>query len=1037
MPPSRQSSLKGHQPPITSPISPSFNTSSISSQAGKAPIRSASGTTTGVSISPNVSSPTTINGKGTANSFDLAGPTSNAHGGIIGAGGRNTPQSATVFSNPGTFVVNRPGSASAINRRRSEHIASPIDQHSSPHWPSNLPNYGQSQQSHHPHTATISHSHPYQNVFEEEGITFDDDEQDKGHGASRRASASIAANNSGGRWTPTILSNMLRKAEGRFSPVSTFANHNAAINTASSSHKNAQPISPRFKMVTSEPEELTQENEEAAFNTNDQHAHSGRNTPACYRPQTESGPKLGLVIEQSSQEASNFIMNAGSGSGYGGRSASRNHSKTNGAYTPSSPATRQMHPLSHAHKMSTASSTSASSHSIKMQSPQMMSHSRHVSLHKNSLQSSPNIGPSSGSGANASPLIVPQARRGAINLRHAKRRGKSGAGGKRRNRATSHSVPIHIQVVRLLRLAFWALLHPLGACKSFSSFVTTTMYDIDKAFRDPRTGNRVWRPAWLGAYVPLLIWLAVSLSSTFTVLVWHTEVFQGLDRLSTYLQSLGLTGRLILGFLIFITTFPPLPLYSTLIILCGFSFGLIQGFIISYIAALSGAIVVFVMSRSFLKGWMVGLLNQSGGLKKVVRAIEKRPKLLFLVRLAPYPYNLMNTLLASSPTLTLKTYTMCTALALPKLLVHCGLGTTIKNFAAYNGAASSSGTNSKGEPLIGDDHANADQAKASETAELIKHVFGLVGVVLCVGIFFYLFSVARKAVDEELDGDDLAADEYELMATDEEDSADGLEDDELNIANGGFDSSRNVSSDGSREDVSGSQRNSSQSFVRSNGVQFAGRNSNSDATLVNGGGMLNVMKHKAHESTEGATPLFIAPSSSVDGGIHGDGSGNTAKDGGFFGAWGYTPSSRAMTGSQSSIGGGNAFVSKRYMDSQTSLVDSIAEMEKHANAISGFEGDHDIYGTANDQRHDISIEFSPLPVKAKHVNAIKQQSAISGDDELDGEQERQSLLDVDRDRASRKSQMGYEEDHFGGLQEHEIDDSRAITPRTTSKASEK
>ncbi|MCO5584981.1 hypothetical protein L7F22_038913 [Adiantum nelumboides] len=1039
MSPSRQSSLKGNQP-ATRPISPSLNNSSTSSQAGKAPIRTASGTTTGVSISPNVSSPTTINGKGTANSFDIVGHPTNPHGNVIGGGGRHTPQSATVFGNSGSFVVNRPGSASAINRRRSEHsvVASPIDQHSSHNWPSNSPTYGQNQHHHHPHSATISHFHPYQNVFEEEGITFEDDEQDKGHGSSRRASAAIAANSSGGRWTPTILSNMLRKAEGRFSPVNSFTHHNAPTNTASSSHKNAQPISPRFKIVTSEPEEITQEDGVATY-TNDQPTLGGRKTPSRYRPQTESGSKLGLVIEQSSQDSSNVTMSAGSGSGYGGRSTSRNQSKTNGAYTPSSPANRQMHPLSHAHKMSTASSASASSHSIKMHSPQMMSHSRHASLHKNQLQSSPNIGPSSGSGANASPLIIPQARRGAINLRHANRRGKGGVGvaGKRRNRATTHSVPIHIQVARLLRLIFWALIHPLGACKSFSSFLTTTMYDIDKAFRDPRTGNRVWRPAWLGAYVPLLIWLAVSLSSTFTVLVWHTEVFQGLDRLSKYLQSLGLTGRLILGFLIFITTFPPLPLYSTLIILCGFSFGLIQGFIISYIAALSGAIIVFIMSRSLLKGWMVGLLNQSGGLKKVVRAIEKRPKLLFLVRLAPYPYNLMNTLLASSPTLTLKTYTMCTALALPKLLVHCGLGTTIKNFAAYNGAASSSGTDSKGEPLIGDDHTSADQAKASETAELIKHVFGLVGVVLCVGIFLYLFSVARKAVDEELDEDELAADEYELMATDEEDSADGLEEDELNIANGGFDSSRNVSSDGSREDVTNSQRNSSQSFPRSNGVQFAGRNSNSDATLVdgrlvNGSGTLNVKKHKAHESNDGVTPLFIAPSSSIDGGVHGDGSGNTAKDGGFFGAWGYTPSSRALTGSQTSISGGNAFVSKRYMDSQTSLVDSIAEMEKHANAMSDFEGDHDIYGTANDQRHDISIEFSPPPIKDK------QQSTIDDDDDdgLDEKHERRSLLQVDRDRASRRSQMGYEENHFGGVHDHDIvDDSRAITPRTSSKTS--
>jgi uncharacterized membrane protein YdjX (TVP38/TMEM64 family) len=59
----------------------------------------------------------------------------------------------------------------------------------------------------------------------------------------------------------------------------------------------------------------------------------------------------------------------------------------------------------------------------------------------------------------------------------------------------------------------------------------------------------------------------------------------------------------------------------------------------SYAAALSGAVLVFAASRSFLRTPMIKLLARSGGLKKVVRAIEKRPKLLFLIRLSPYPYN--------------------------------------------------------------------------------------------------------------------------------------------------------------------------------------------------------------------------------------------------------------------------------------------------------------------------------------------------------------------------------------------------------------
>ncbi|KAE8213311.1 hypothetical protein CF327_g3145 [Tilletia walkeri] len=293
-----------------------------------------------------------------------------------------------------------------------------------------------------------------------------------------------------------------------------------------------------------------------------------------------------------------------------------------------------------------------------------------------------------------------------------------------------------------------ALLHPRTTCTRIGRWAVRTCREIDNSFRDPRTRERVWKPEWLDAYVPFLIWLGVSLASTGTVIVFHTKVFTALDELSQTLQRLGLGGRFVMGGLIFLTTFPPMPLYSTLIVLCGFSFGMIEGFIISYIAALSGAITVFILSRTMLKGWMTGLLNKSGGLKKVVRAIEKQPKLLFLIRLAPYPYNLMNTLLASSPTLTFKTYTMCTALALPKLLVHTGLGTSIKNFAAYHGAEKGDGSGS------GTQQEESEEEKArSATAEKVKRIAGLVGVLLCIGIFLYLMHVARKAVDN-LDDED-------------------------------------------------------------------------------------------------------------------------------------------------------------------------------------------------------------------------------------------------------------------------------------------
>lgn len=386
----------------------------------------------------------------------------------------------------------------------------------------------------------------------------------------------------------------------------------------------------------------------------------------------------------------------------------------------------------------------------------------------------------------SSPLIAPQARRGAFDLEKTRRRRGTPLNTKQSPRRDG-------QASRLAGAAITTLQHPIESVRGAATTLRSTVFSVDAAFRHPDTGQRLWNPPWLRAYTPLLVWVAVSLASTAIVLAWHKQVFQALDRLATHLQALGMAGRLILGALIFLTTFPPLPLYSTLIVLSGFTFGLLQGFLISYTAALAGAVVVYVLSRSVLRGWMLGLLDQSGGLKNVVRAIEKRPQLLFLIRLAQYPYNLMNTLLASAPTLTLKTYTLCTALALPKLLVHCALGTSIKNFAAYNGAlnSSESATSGAGQASVGKDRTAgasfgagntqsssvANDAGASETAELIKHAAGFLGVGLCVGIFIYLFIVARRAVDEELES--FESPEYNLVLSDDDEPGDDEEEDEV------------------------------------------------------------------------------------------------------------------------------------------------------------------------------------------------------------------------------------------------------------------
>jgi uncharacterized membrane protein YdjX (TVP38/TMEM64 family) len=142
---------------------------------------------------------------------------------------------------------------------------------------------------------------------------------------------------------------------------------------------------------------------------------------------------------------------------------------------------------------------------------------------------------------------------------------------------------------------------------------------------------------------------------------------------------------------------------------------------------------------------MARLLSHTASLKRVVRAIESRPKLLLLIRIAPYPYNLMNVLLASSRTLSFSTYFACTALSLVKVLVHTSIGSGIHSFAGYH---------------AGDGPPGEQQPRSG-----LARLWTAAGILLCLAIFVYLACVARRAVDEEL--------EHEALARPEEGEGEG------------------------------------------------------------------------------------------------------------------------------------------------------------------------------------------------------------------------------------------------------------------------
>jgi hypothetical protein len=103
----------------------------------------------------------------------------------------------------------------------------------------------------------------------------------------------------------------------------------------------------------------------------------------------------------------------------------------------------------------------------------------------------------------------------------------------------------------------------------------------------------------------------------------------------------------------------------------------------------------------------------------------------------------MNCLLAASPTLTLKTYTLCTALSLFKVIIHTSLGASIHSFKDYH--------------VVPDEDGHHHVPQEETGANTVARLWTVIGIGLCVIIFIYISIIARRAVDEELEDEESAS----------------------------------------------------------------------------------------------------------------------------------------------------------------------------------------------------------------------------------------------------------------------------------------
>ncbi|KAG2177756.1 hypothetical protein INT43_003003 [Umbelopsis isabellina] len=207
------------------------------------------------------------------------------------------------------------------------------------------------------------------------------------------------------------------------------------------------------------------------------------------------------------------------------------------------------------------------------------------------------------------------------------------------------------------------------------------------------------------------------------------EIFEGLETLSHVVEGMGAGGYALIGSLIFLSAFPPMIGYGTYQTLSGFTFGFLRGFPLSYFGALAGSVTCFYLSRRFLKKRVLRLVAKYPKLEAVVHAVEKKGfKLFVLIRLAPYPFNIMNVMFAATD-ISLATYTLGTAISLIKIGIHVYIGATLPSFAKH---------------ILGED----DDDPVDSGAQIFRYTAMILGTILSMGVMVYIYFIAKKAVED-------------------------------------------------------------------------------------------------------------------------------------------------------------------------------------------------------------------------------------------------------------------------------------------------
>ncbi|NJL00444.1 MAG: TVP38/TMEM64 family protein [Spirulinaceae cyanobacterium RM2_2_10] len=226
------------------------------------------------------------------------------------------------------------------------------------------------------------------------------------------------------------------------------------------------------------------------------------------------------------------------------------------------------------------------------------------------------------------------------------------------------------------------------------------------------------------AIIAVIVAVLIVLARQFNV----QELFiQALE----WIRGLGVWGPFIFVGLYIVTTVTGVP--GTILTLgAGIVFGVVQGSICVSIGSTLGATAAFLVGRYLARGWVAKQLEDKPRFSAIDRAIAKEGwKIVGLLRLSPvFPFNLLNYGLSVTQ-VSLRDYFLASWIGMmPGTVMYVYLGSLAGNLATLGAAG--------------------------QQTSPVEWVIRIVGLLATVAVTVYVTKIARKALNEELEGEAIA-----------------------------------------------------------------------------------------------------------------------------------------------------------------------------------------------------------------------------------------------------------------------------------------